>query len=60
MAKPATADLVPITREFLRNFYAGHDVPALEHAFGSSAMMLNMSLLQVVGGGGGGGCCDDA
>lgn len=47
MSKPATADLVPITREFLRSYYSAYDVPALDAEFASGAMMLNMSLLQV-------------
>jgi hypothetical protein len=47
MSKPATADLVPITREFLRSYYAGYEVPALDGAFSSSAMMLSMSILQI-------------
>jgi hypothetical protein len=47
MANPATADLVPITREFLRNYYASYEVPVLDGAFATGAMILNMSLLQV-------------
>lgn len=47
MSKPATADLVPITREFLRNYYASYEVPTLDAAFTSGAMVLNMSLLQI-------------